>query len=307
MQVGVKDAVVQGLGQEGADQVVGQDLAVQAGLLESGRLRQRQAFGPGQGQHPLADTVPDHLGRMHVAVAGHDLGQFGGAGGLEPEVQFQLQRAGDGGGQGLRLQPARLGPQPAGEARGQGQGADVPEDPPLHARAQHLHGHLAPVQQVGRMGLGQGGGGHRRPEVGVEARQRPAEVALDLGAGLVGGEGRQPVAKPAEVLGEITAEDVRTGGHHLSELDRHRSQVLERAGHALAGPSGPGLPAGEQPREPAQHPRPRRQQRLQLARDQGVVARQDPAGAHQAGEGAEITHAQIFRWPIRGAAPPPRR
>ncbi len=157
------------------------------------------------------------------------------------------------------------------------------------------------------MGLGQGGGGHRRPEAGVEALDRPSEASLDLGARLLGGERVQPVPQAPEILGDLAAEDVGARRHHLAELDRHRPQPLEHPGHALAGTADPRLAAGEQAHEPAQHPRAGRQQQLHLARDQGVVARQHPPGADQSGEGPQIAHDREFRAPTRGAGPPRRR
>jgi hypothetical protein len=58
--------VVQGLGQEAARDVVGQGLAVEARLGQGGGVGQRRAVGPGEGQDPLADPVPDHLGRADM-------------------------------------------------------------------------------------------------------------------------------------------------------------------------------------------------------------------------------------------------
>ncbi len=58
VQVGVEDAVVQRLGQEGADQVVGQGRAVEAVLRQRGGIGQRRAGRPFQRQHPPARRRP---------------------------------------------------------------------------------------------------------------------------------------------------------------------------------------------------------------------------------------------------------
>ncbi len=303
----MEDAVVQRLGKEGADDVVGQGLAVQARLLQRGGLGKRQAGRPGQGEDAPADAVPDHLGRVHIAVQGHHLGQLAGARRFEAQVELQLQRPGHGGGQRPRLQPPGGDPEPCGHARRQGQGVDIPAHPPLHAGAQHLHRDLAAIQEDGRMGLGEGGGGHRRLHPRIEALGRPAQAARDLGEGDLEGKRIELVLQSPEVLGEGAAKDVRAGGKHLAQLDRDRAQSLQRAGHAFPRPADPRPPAGEQAHQPCEQAHAPGQDRVQLAGNEGVLARQHPGGAHQTAEGAQIAHAQAFRAPIRDAAPPPPR
>ena len=241
VQVGVEHPVVQGLGQEGAGELGGQGRAVQALLVERSRIGQGHALGPGQGQHPLAHPVPDHLGRAHIGVARHHLAELAGARRLQPQVQLQLQRARHRGHRPARLQPPGLRAHLFGEARRQAQGADVGADAVLHPRAQHLHRHLAPVAQARRMGLGQGGGGHRWMEFGEQRARRPAQRLADLGVGDFHGEGRQLILQPGEVVGEHLAEDVGAGRQQLAKLDRHRPQPLQRQGQALARPAAPRL------------------------------------------------------------------
>ena len=77
------------------------------GCVQRRRIGERRARRPLQGQHPLADALPDHRRRAHVAVVGHHLAQLVGAGRLEAQVELQLQRADHRLGEGARLQPPR--------------------------------------------------------------------------------------------------------------------------------------------------------------------------------------------------------
>ncbi len=197
-----------------------------------------------------------------------------------------------------------LGPEALDQPGGQGQGLDVEGDPPLDARAQHLHRHLGPIQQAGAVGLGQGGGRHRLVEAAVEALQRPAEGLCHRGLGLGGGERIEPVLQPAEVLGEVIAEDVGAGGEHLAELDGDGAQPLQGAGQPLPRAAAAGAAAGDQPQDPAEQLGPRRQQGLGLAGDQGVGAGQGPDRAGQAGGRAELAHGQSAQ-PWCSATTPP--
>ena len=232
---------------------------------------------------------------MHVAVLGHHLAEFAGGGGLQPQVQFELERTGDRGGGGQGLEPLQGACEPLGQARAQQQGADVGGHAPLDAGPQHLDRHLAPVVQHGRMGLGQRGGGDRRLEAGVEAAQRALQAGLYFGHRDRHGEGRQAVLQPAEVVGELGPEDVGAGGEQLAELDRGGSQRLERAAQPLAGPPTSRRAAGEGAQDGGGQPRRPRRQVDGLAREQRVVVGQHKARGHQApdiGDGIEHQAAE---------------
>ena len=288
VKVGVEHPVIHRLGQKAADEVVGQGPAVQARRVQRRRVRQRQPARPFQGQHPLAHALPDHGRRPHVAVAGHDLAHLAGPGGLHAQVQLQLQRADDDPGEQHRLQPAGRGDQPLDQTGDQQQHAAVGVDAPLDPRPQHLHRHPTAVEHRGLMGLGDGGGGDRLAEGRVETLDRPPQRALDLGPGDGGVEGRQTVLEVRQVLGELAAEDVGAGRQHLAQLDGDGAEALQRPGQPLARPPDPGPGAREQPQEPAQRPHPRRQQRIDLARDQRIGADQRPADGQQAGECGKV-------------------
>ena len=77
------------------------------------------------------------------------------------------------------------------------------------------------------MGLGQGRGGHRRLEAGIEAVEGPAQGQLHLAAGLVGGKGLQPILQAREVQGEGLAEDVGPRGEKLTQFDGDGAELLQ--------------------------------------------------------------------------------
>ena len=283
----MEDAVVQGLDQEGAHHLVGQGVGVETRQVHQGRIGHRQARRPLQRQHALADPVPDDGGGRHIAVLGHDLGQLRGGGRLQPHVQLQRQGAGDDLDKGLRLQPPGGFDELLHQLGAQTHGIQTARHAALDAGTQHLDRHLATVGEVSRVSLGQRGGGDRGAQIAEQALDRAAQRAFDLGAGLVQREGRQLVLQSAQILGELDAEDVGAGGQNLTQLDGHGAEVFKRLPDALAGPTSAVLAAGRHLHQPRERPRPGGQQGIDLARDQGVVTRQNPAPADQAQAGAQ--------------------
>ncbi|MNQ78494.1 hypothetical protein D3C85_934070 [compost metagenome] len=277
----MEDAVVQGLDQEGAHHLVGQGVLVEAGQGLQRRIGHRQAGGPLQRQHPLADPVPDDGGGGHVAVLGHDLGQFRGGRRFQPHVQFKLERAGDDLDEGLGLQPPGGRDELLHQLGAQTHGIQSARHAALDAGPQHLDRHLAAVRQPCGVRLGQGRGGDRLAQVAEQALDRTPQRALDLGAGFGQREGRQLVLQPAQILGELDAEDVGAGGQDLTQLDGHGAEVFEGLTDALAGSTGAMRLAGQHLHGARERTGPDGQQVGRLARDQGVVARQHPAPADQ--------------------------
>ena len=188
VQVGVEDAVVQRLGQEGADQVVGQRVAVEARLRRA--RRDRTAATPrahSRVSTRLPTPVPDHLGRAHVAVRGHDLARSSSAPAASKRRSSSSSSDARRRSRRRRAAPAAA---PAatsvvGQARGQRAAprrraatrarcrAAAPSPPPRARRA-----------GVAAVGLGQGGGGDRLAEARRTARSsgRPS-ARFDLGPG----------------------------------------------------------------------------------------------------------------------------
>ncbi len=171
--------MVQGLGQEAPGDGLGQGLAVQARLLQGGGVRQGQALGPGQGQEPLADAVPDARrgARMYGStfMASPSSAQPAAS---KPQVQLQVQGriTTSTNSRGRRRRAA--GTSRSARSAARRRAAAVVGDLALDAGPQDLHRHLGPVQQGGRMGLGQGGRGDRGLEAGVDRVERRAQTAL---------------------------------------------------------------------------------------------------------------------------------
>ncbi len=280
--------MVERLGQERPRQVVGQRLALEAGLQQGGRVGKRPALGPLHGQHPLADAFPDYLGRGHVAVAAHHLAELVGAGGLQAKVELQQVGADHGGRERLRLQAPGARNPALHQPRRQGQGLGVVIDPAFDARPQHLHRDLAPIDQHRGMGLGKGGRGHRLAEFGEKVLDGLAELLLHLGAGDRRRERRQLVLQVRKVLGEGGPEDVAAGAEELAELDRHRAKLLQRPRQPLARPALAAAGTREQAQRLRQGPKARRVQKVELAGQQGVVADQRPGPRRGAGRRRQV-------------------
>ena len=304
MQVGVKDPVVQRLGQEGPEKVDRQLRPVEPGQLQGGGVGQGRAGRPFQGQDLLADAFPDDGRGGHVAIPRHHLAQLVAAGGLQAQVELQLGGADHGLGEGPGLQPPGGGHIAIHQKGGLGQSCGVLGHPDPDVRAQDLDRHPAAVPQAGVMGLGQGGGGHGLAELGKQGLDRRPQGGLHLGPGDLGREGRQPVFQPRQVLGELRPEDVGPGGHELAKLDGHRPQLDQGPGQPLAGPADLRLLAGQEPQGPPQIADRRRIEGLQLGGQQGVVTGQGPGGGEEPAIGGGSRHV---RWPSPDAGPPPRR
>ena len=129
------------------------------------------------------------------------------------------------------------------------------------------------------------GGGDRRAQVGEQALDRPTQRFLDLAPRLFQREGRQGVLQPAQVACELQAEDVGAGGQDLAQLDRHRPQMLKRLAQPLARPALTSVAAGQHLHRAGEGSGPDGQQGIGLARDQGVMTRQNPQPAQQAQKG----------------------
>lgn len=104
---------------------------------------------------------------------------------------------------------------------------------------------------------------------------------------LIDREGRERILQPAQVAGEFDAEDVGAGGQDLAQFDGHGPQMFKGLAQPLARTAVATLPAGEGVQQMGQPADPDRQQMGDLARDQGVVADQHPAPAHEAQPGLD--------------------
>ena len=213
VQVGVEDAVVQGLGQEGADQVVGQRRPVEARLRQRGGIGERRAVRPLQGQHPLADAVPDHRRARACSRRGPSPRaarrrrrprSAGRAPAPAPAPPSRRRRRGSsrraGGDQALgqpRGQCAAPRRRPRRAARSP---AAAPSPPP--ARPSISVAGCAWASEAAAIGSS---------KLAEQALERPAERRGDLGLGLLGRERRQPVLQPRQVVGEGERRRCRRG------------------------------------------------------------------------------------------------
>ncbi len=103
-------------------------------------------------------------------------------------------------------------------------------DGPEHAGPQHLHRHLAPIEQRGEVHLRDGGAGHRhRVEGGEDGIERAAEGALHQRHRHRAGKRRDAVLQPGQLVCHVERQQVSPRRQHLSELDEDRPQPLERA------------------------------------------------------------------------------
>ena len=106
------------------------------------------------------------------------------------------------------------------------------------------------VGDLGGMHLGDRGCRNRRIEARIKLADRPAERGFDFRAGKRFGEGRHPVLKTRQIVGDLGAHDVGAGGEELAELDPGRAQTLDRAGKPVGAFGAPGSALGQQASNP---------------------------------------------------------
>ena len=220
VHVGVEEAVAHGVAQEGAQDGEAQRLQVEAGGAQRGVIRDRDAVDPFQRQHALASVRRQSTSGTRkppspgAAVAGDVVGHLGDGGGLEAHVHLDLdgvrQRVDHGDGP----QPPRRRMEALDLAGGEEVAVEVAAEALLDAGAQDLHRHVAAhavVDHDGLVHLGDGGGRHRRPELGEVVLQPAAERLLDGLARFPHRERRQPVLQVAQVARRAPARSGRRG------------------------------------------------------------------------------------------------
>ena len=239
MQVGVEDAVVQRLGQEGAGQVVGQRLAVQARLVQRRGSESGRPVGPLHGQHPLADARPRPPWARPCSRPWPS---------PRPARRRRRPRAAGPAPARWRGSPSRrtAAAPAAAPAAPSARPAARPAPAPRSRRAtrRSMPGRSTftatrrPSSSVAVVRLGQRGGGHRL----AEARRtrlstgRPSSRSTSARATSVGNGGSRSFRWPRSSA-KVAPEDVGAGGQELAELDRHRPQPLQRPRQPLARPA----------------------------------------------------------------------
>ena len=174
MHVGVKEAVAQGVAQEGLDQAAPQRRRIKSGAGEPVRIGQRQAVDPFHRQHFARRAVPVDLGDAKLGIVGDVLGKFGAAAASSRKsISMRTERASvstTSTGFSRRM----LGDQVFGQSRREEHVREIARKAPLDARPQDLDRDFAlavAVAHAGAMHLGDRGGGHRFAEFDEQARR----------------------------------------------------------------------------------------------------------------------------------------
>ena len=248
VHVGMEEAVAEHLGEEDGHAVARQLLDVHAGLAQPVHLADRDARHALHHDHRGGAQVPVHLGHQDQRQVGHVAAQLGGVGRLAHQVQLVVQVAVELGHHVARPQPLAVGRQALDPARQRVQQRHVVVDDVQHARAQHLHGHLAAVVQRGEVDLRDRGTGHRLGlELAEHGIDRLAQALLDQAAGLGGGDWRHLVLQPRQFVGDVRRHQIAPGGQHLAKLDENRAQGLQRQPQALAARRVEAAPQRDRP------------------------------------------------------------
>ena len=140
------------------------------------------AFGR---QHRAPGAPPIDLRHPKGRVAGEILGEFGGRGGLEAQIHFELHRFGEGHHHLDRLQPAQRRRRALDQLREPQKQFEVAREGAGDAGAQHLDRDRAAVGRDREMNLrDRRRGGRHIVERREERVERPAELGLDQRARL---------------------------------------------------------------------------------------------------------------------------
>jgi hypothetical protein len=129
--------------------------------------------------------------------------------------------------------------------------------------------------------LRDGGGGDRLAELGEQHVEGTAQGDLDHAHGLGARERRHAVLQALEVARDDNADDVRTRGEELAELDIGRPEP--RQGGRQPRGAGPRTPSLDHAGEAQQQPRDRRQD-IRIDQRERALPRQHEAGAEVARE-----------------------
>ncbi len=228
MHVGVKEVVLERLGEEDLHPPFRKPLQFDAGRLDGLDIGNGDPGDTFHHQDVAPDVWPVNLGDVDQRRVFEIAPQQGSVGSFPQHVQLiedgffvllhHLHRS-----QPFPLRPVAL--HHAGQDIHQLQ---VPADDLFDVGADHLDHHLAAVVEGGSMDLGYGG----RGEGGF------LETPKYLGNGLAvclfddlprlfAGEGRDVVLQPGELHGDIVRQQVPAGGEDLAELDEDGAQLFQ--------------------------------------------------------------------------------
>ena len=278
MEIGVEEAVDDRLAQERLDQGGGELAGIVPRGDDRGAIRKLDAVDPFQRHHPAGGAPPIDRGHVEAGHRRHVLGQFGGGGGLAPQVQLAQRPLAEAGDDEAGAQARELAAHRIELGGGPFVGIDRAGEILLDPRAQHLDRDRAPLGGDRAMDLRDRGGADR---LGIEHRicglERLAEAALHRGADQREGEGGHRILEPREIQRRRLPHQIGAGGERLAELDRGRADRLEGIGIARLLGS-----ARTDPRDAGEAAHGRRRVRVALDPAQRAVAGKRAAPAHQA-------------------------
>ena len=143
MHIGVKKAVAKYLGKEQRHAVARQLGYVDTGRAQSSDLAHRYATHALHHDHIGGAIVPVHLRYQHQIEPLHIAPQLRGTGGLADQIEFIVQVLVEFGHHLARLQALAIGRHPLNPARHHSHQPQIFFYRRQHARAQHLHRHVA--------------------------------------------------------------------------------------------------------------------------------------------------------------------
>ncbi len=226
----MEEAVAQRMAQEGLDQRVGKRVEIVAGGAQAVDVGHLDAVDPLHGDHVAAGALPIDRRHAEAGILLGVFGDFGKGGGLEPQIHLDL------GGLLERLRDLDRPQAAAGRHEAllhvgdEIHRLDVVGEALAHAGADDLDGDLLAARRridLGRMHLGDRGGGNRLAEACIELVDRAAERALDARLGRRRREERHAVLQLREVVGKFDADDIRARRQELADLDVGGAEPLD--------------------------------------------------------------------------------
>src|SRR3954447_4681849 len=253
----MEEAVLEDVAEEVVDDVRGDRVRIEAGLLEridDGGIAAFERAEISENGAPFEKLHDQDAGcRELVQELGHVL--VGIAASVFPELphitRFDavielLARPGDELAHGLDHPVERADAEPANESDGAAHELDVADESLLDGGSLDFDGELSAVQPCD-MHLADGGGGQGLAIDGLEdVRGGPPELLhegpLDLGVG----ERRDAIEEVEEGVAVFDGKDVGLEREHLAELEETTAETLEDATQALGTRDGVGAVTGEQ-------------------------------------------------------------
>ena len=307
MHVGMEEAVTQRMAQEGLDQRVGQRIKVVPGGQKPVDIRHLDAVDPFHGDDITSGPFPVHGRNAEPGIVLGILGNLRKGGGLQPQIHFDLGGLLERPGHLDRSQPSGMRQEALLQMRHQIHGFEISGEALAHAGTGHLHGHLAPPLRcvhLGRMHLRNRCGGDRLVEAQVEIFNRAPKRLADRGSGGFCREECHPVLKAGQILGEIRADDIRSGCEKLADLHIGRAQPRDRIGQSIGPVDGFGSAAGKRMNGRLGEADEGRQA-FRWQRRHDAFPHQHPADPRQSEICTDRAHApQIFQPECRAAIPP---